>query len=122
MHTAAYRWHVALTSAGGLYATLGALLTALGLVIWFFSDLDLPLADSLVAIVGVVILGLGATEVAAGWVLEQALPPDAPRKRPLYAGHRAGPPGAAHGHRAAAYRRDAGAAYPVRLHHGERTQ
>ena len=82
MHTAAYRWHVALTSAGGLYATLGALLTALGLVIWFFSDLDLPLADSLVAIVGVVILGLGATEVAAGWVLEQALPPDAPRKRP----------------------------------------
>jgi hypothetical protein len=82
MQTAAYRWHVALTSAGGLYATVGALVAAVGLVIWLFSDLALPLVDSLVAIVGVIILGLGATEVTAGWVVEQALPPDAPRRRP----------------------------------------
>lgn len=82
MESSTYRWHVALTAAGGLYAALGAVVTALGLAIWFMSDLELPLVDSLVAIVGIIILGLGATEITGGWVLEQALPSDAPRRRP----------------------------------------
>lgn len=81
MHTATYRWHVALTSAGGVYATVGVLATALGLTM-LVSDFPLPLTDALVLIVGLAVLAVGALEIAAGWLLEKALPSDAPRKRP----------------------------------------
>ena len=81
MHSATYRWHVALTSAGGVYATLGGLAAALGLVM-LLSDFELPLTDALVLIVGLAVLALGVLEIVAGWLFERALPADAPKKRP----------------------------------------